>query len=302
MGASIADADGASVPEGIAITAASVTGAGTGTWQFSVDGGTTWTAFSTAVPTLATTTALVLRDVDRVRFVPDAANGATATITYKAWDQTSGDIAGKSANSTVGTAFSTASDIATLTVTPVNDAPGLSGNLILPAIAEDTAAPTGGTIAQLLTGSGVTLQDVDTGSSLSGLAIVGNAANASIQGAWQYSTDGTNWFSVGTVGDNNTTQALALSTTARLRFVPVADYFGTRHATSNYGVLYTAKGVASIIGGWFGALLYEQFGSWSVGFYGSAVMALVAAVLAMGLRASRVPRQAVTGVPVTSVK
>ena len=28
-----------------------------------------------------------------------------------------------------------------------------------------------------------------------------------------------------------------------------ADYFGTRHATSNYAVLYTAKGVASIIGG-----------------------------------------------------
>ena len=59
------------------------------------------------------------------------------------------------------------------------------------------------------------------------------------------------------------------------------DYFGTRHATSNYGVLYTAKGVASIIGGWFGAFLYEQFGSWSVGFYGSAVMALVAAGLAV---------------------
>ncbi len=52
------------------------------------------------------------------------------------------------------------------------------------------------------------------------------------------------------------------------------DYFGTRHATSNYAVLYTAKGVASIIGGWFGALLYEQSGSWSMGFYGSAVMAL----------------------------
>ena len=58
------------------------------------------------------------------------------------------------------------------------------------------------------------------------------------------------------------------------------DYFGTRHATSNYAVLYTAKGVASIIGGWFGALLYEQSGSWSMGFYGSAVMALVAAGLA----------------------
>ena len=65
-----------------------------------------------------------------------------------------------------------------------------------------------------------------------------------------------------------------------------ADYFGTRSATSNYSVLYTAKGVASIIGGWFGALLYEQSGSWSAGFYGSAVMALAAAGLAVGLYAS----------------
>ncbi len=66
-----------------------------------------------------------------------------------------------------------------------------------------------------------------------------------------------------------------------------ADYFGSRHATSNYAVLYTAKGVASIIGGWFGAFLYEQSGSWSMGFYGSAVMALIAAAMAVGLRASR---------------
>ena len=71
-----------------------------------------------------------------------------------------------------------------------------------------------------------------------------------------------------------------------------ADYFGTRNATSNYSILYTAKGVASIIGGWFGALLFEQFGNWSVGFYGSAMMALVAAGLAIGLRASRSPRRA----------
>jgi MFS transporter, OFA family, oxalate/formate antiporter len=65
------------------------------------------------------------------------------------------------------------------------------------------------------------------------------------------------------------------------------DYFGTKNATSNYAVLYTAKGVASIIGGWVGALLYEQSGSWTMGFYGSAIMALIAAVLAYSLRASR---------------
>jgi OFA family oxalate/formate antiporter-like MFS transporter len=76
------------------------------------------------------------------------------------------------------------------------------------------------------------------------------------------------------------------------------DYFGTRHATSNYAVLYTAKGVASIIGGWFGAFLFEQSGSWTVGFYGSAVMALVAAVMAIGLRANAAAVKArLAGVP-----
>jgi OFA family oxalate/formate antiporter-like MFS transporter len=75
------------------------------------------------------------------------------------------------------------------------------------------------------------------------------------------------------------------------------DYFGTRHATSNYAVLYTAKGVASIIGGWFGAFLYEQSGSWAMGFYGSAVMALVAAGLAVVLRASRAAAPSVAAVP-----
>jgi OFA family oxalate/formate antiporter-like MFS transporter len=64
------------------------------------------------------------------------------------------------------------------------------------------------------------------------------------------------------------------------------DYFGSKHATSNYAVLYTAKGVAAIIGGWIGALLAERSGSWALGFYGSALMALAAAVMAMRLRAA----------------
>jgi len=62
------------------------------------------------------------------------------------------------------------------------------------------------------------------------------------------------------------------------------DYFGSRHATSNYAVLYTAKGVAAVIGPWVGALLAERSGSWALGFYGSALMALVAAVMAVRLR------------------
>ena len=49
-----------------------------------------------------------------------------------------------------------------------------------------------------------------------------------------------------------------------------------------------------------GALLFEEFGSWSVGFYGSAVMALVAAGLALGLRAANASarsRQVALGTP-----
>ena len=67
------------------------------------------------------------------------------------------------------------------------------------------------------------------------------------------------------------------------------DYFGSRNATSNYAVMYTAKGVASIVGGGVAAMLFERFGTWSVGFYGSAALALTAAALAVGLRAAGAP-------------
>jgi OFA family oxalate/formate antiporter-like MFS transporter len=79
----------------------------------------------------------------------------------------------------------------------------------------------------------------------------------------------------------------------------LGDYFGPRYATSNYGVLYSAKGVASIIGGGVAAMLYERFGTWSACFYGSAALALVAAVIAFGLRASASaePGRLAAGVP-----
>jgi OFA family oxalate/formate antiporter-like MFS transporter len=69
----------------------------------------------------------------------------------------------------------------------------------------------------------------------------------------------------------------------------VGDYFGSKHATSNYSVMYTAKGAASIVGGGLAALLFERFGSWSAAFYGSAALAIIAAVLAFGLRAAGAP-------------
>ncbi len=70
------------------------------------------------------------------------------------------------------------------------------------------------------------------------------------------------------------------------------DYFGAAHATSNYAVLYTAKGAASIIGGYAAARLYEQTGSWAMGFYGSALMALVAAAFAYALHVAHASARA----------
>jgi OFA family oxalate/formate antiporter-like MFS transporter len=80
----------------------------------------------------------------------------------------------------------------------------------------------------------------------------------------------------------------------------VADYFGTRSSTANYGVMYSAKGVSSIIAGGIAATLFEKFGSWTACFYGSAALALIASVIAFSLRASRAPSAVAVGVPATA--
>ena len=42
----------------------------------------------------------------------------------------------------------------------------------------------------------------------------------------------------------------------------LTDTFGTKHATTNYGFLYMAQGVGSILGGPVAAMIYERTGSW----------------------------------------
>jgi OFA family oxalate/formate antiporter-like MFS transporter len=81
----------------------------------------------------------------------------------------------------------------------------------------------------------------------------------------------------------------------------VGDYFGTRHSTSNYGVLYSAKGVASIIGGWLAAVIFERFGTWTAELYGGAALALLSAFLIWNLQRAAAPsREPAVGVPATA--
>ncbi|MBF0156916.1 MAG: tandem-95 repeat protein, partial [Magnetococcales bacterium] len=117
VAASISDVDTATpAVEGIAITGLT---SGNGTWQYNIGGG--WLA----VGAVANNSALLLRATDSLRFVPDAIAADSATVTYRAWDQTSGAAGSKVSTASNGatTAFSTATDTATITVTAVNDAP-----------------------------------------------------------------------------------------------------------------------------------------------------------------------------------
>ena len=108
-------------PEGIAVTAVTNTN---GTWQYKI-GSNNWTSFANNI---SESKALLLSSTDSVRFVP-AANyygSNTGDITFRAWDQTTVEVAGATTKitSTGGTtAFSTATETATITITPVADTP-----------------------------------------------------------------------------------------------------------------------------------------------------------------------------------
>src|SRR5439155_811536 len=117
----ITDVDAGAL-EGLAITAADVTN---GTWQYTIDGGTTWIALGAVSNSSAR---LLAADANtRIRFVPNADFNGTiaAALTFRAWDRTSGTNGNLASTATNGgtTAFSSATDSASQTVTAVNDAP-----------------------------------------------------------------------------------------------------------------------------------------------------------------------------------
>jgi OFA family oxalate/formate antiporter-like MFS transporter len=60
------------------------------------------------------------------------------------------------------------------------------------------------------------------------------------------------------------------------------DVFGPKNASANYGMLYTAKGLASVFAGFGAAALAAYFGgSFAVPFYISAVLCGIAAILSL---------------------
>jgi OFA family oxalate/formate antiporter-like MFS transporter len=71
----------------------------------------------------------------------------------------------------------------------------------------------------------------------------------------------------------------------------LGDYFGSKHATSNYAFLYTAKGVAAYLGVYLGTRLFERTQRWESVFYASAGLALLAGLTALLLRSRPLPKK-----------
>src|SRR5216683_2400572 len=61
----------------------------------------------------------------------------------------------------------------------------------------------------------------------------------------------------------------------------IGDVFGPDFATTNYGIQYTAKGLASIFAGWGAARIMEAAGSWIPVFWVAVACDLLAAGLAL---------------------
>jgi hypothetical protein len=155
LGTSYSDVD-LNAAKGIAITAADVTH---GTWYYSITGGTSW--ISLGSPS-ALSSRLLSADgagQSRIYFQPSPNYNGATSVTFRAWDQTSGVNGGTADTTSNGgtTAFSTNTEIASLTITaaPVVVLSGSNSSYTEKA-------------AAVLVDSGLTVSDVD---------------NASLQGA-----------------------------------------------------------------------------------------------------------------------
>ena len=217
----VSDADAGAL-KGIAII--SVTGATTGRWQYTLNAGATWTN----VGAVSSNSALLLPSngsLSKLRYVPNANFNVTVTMNYRGWDRTSGSIGTKVNVSTAASyggskAFSTAIETASLTVTPVNDAPRWLSTTPVPlgSISNTVNSPSY-LVSSLLSGQ---VSDADSGA-LQGIAIT--AMTPAAAGTLWYQLSGsTVWKQVTAV---STSSALLLPSNAKLQFRPAAGFVGS---------------------------------------------------------------------------
>ncbi|MCC6124318.1 MAG: peptidylprolyl isomerase [Pirellulales bacterium] len=212
---------------------------GKGTWEYSL---TPVSAFQPLKPVSSSSALLLVKDGSRLRYTPDHENAEVATITYVAWDRESNNKNGDRFNlSQAGatgeaTAFSTASDTATLTVTAVNDAPVLTQANPVMGFTVSNAPVEVSLTAFIGDAAGKTkISDIDTGAVKGGIAVTGIQGS----GTWKYSLDGTTFNAIDPTTDD--TKALLLPKDAKLRYEPTDN---TVQGTIHYRAWDTSSGAA----------------------------------------------------------
>lgn len=73
-----------------------------------------------------------------------------------------------------------------------------------------------------------------------------------------------------------------------------ADFWGTRNAGINYGMLFTAWGVAGIIGPRIAGVLFDKYKNYQMAFYTAAVLAAVALLCELVAKRPAVPAAALS--------
>lgn len=202
-----------------------------GSWQYSVNGGHTWTTLSTSVsPQNSLLLSSQPTGMNRLRFLPSQDYNGYVSLTFLAWDQTSGHTSGTegvdvTTSNPITGAFSTTSSRATLYIEPVNDSPVIREGMNLSAIDEDYPVNDneGDTVADIA--NGLYYTDVDDASQ-TGLAVVSVDVR---NGLWQYWCPSMkNWTNF--IGDflygvivppyPRPEKATLLSAECRIRFLP----------------------------------------------------------------------------------
>jgi len=78
-----------------------------------------------------------------------------------------------------------------------------------------------------------------------------------------------------------------------------SDFWGTKNAGINYGLLFTAWGVAGIIGQRIGGKLFDTYKNYQAAFYTAAALSVIALVFEMLARRPEAPIRETTTIPAT---
>jgi OFA family oxalate/formate antiporter-like MFS transporter len=71
-----------------------------------------------------------------------------------------------------------------------------------------------------------------------------------------------------------------------------SDFWGTKNAGINYGLLFTSWGIAGLLGGKIGGKMFVAYGNYKVAFYTAGVLAAVALVCELLAKRPEVPAHA----------